>query len=82
MHAGELRSEQPETVKFYARVVYVWKGQDILNIQSSVRLPSAGTILYAIVVQWKGNGLLSRTMRVRVPPIAPIYAPVAQLVEH
>ena len=33
----------PLGLPIYGDIVYVWKGQDVLNIKSSVRLPSIAT---------------------------------------
>ena len=56
-HAGKLvfgtGNRQPSSlswVQFYGDIVYVWKGQDILNIQRSVRLPTIATILLSTPV--------------------------------
>jgi hypothetical protein len=35
----------PTWATIYGDIVYVWKGQDVLNIKSSVRLPSIATNL-------------------------------------
>ena len=41
----ESRDRDPVGLPIYGDIVYVWKGQDVLNIKSSVRLPSIATNL-------------------------------------
>lgn len=57
-------SDKDASQKFYACIVYVWKGHHVLNMKSSVRLPSAGAIL--LVLTAAGNSSMTRPLRTSV----------------
>ena len=58
----------------FARVVYVWKGHHVLNMKSSVRLPSAGTNFYGLIHYRLGGLVLNQDGRVRFPVGLPFMA--------